>query len=108
MKWMLIKELYKGCLCNILFAGAVCTVILVESGIKQGCPASGSLFALAADPLIRFMLAESALKWSRILAYADDLALVCWRLDEQLPVVLEILCVWGLATALKLNPPSVL
>ena len=105
MKWIkFIKKLYKGCLCNILFAGAVCTVVLIESGIKQGCPASGSLFALVADPLIRFMLVESALRWSRILAYADDLALVCWRLDEQLPVVLEILRVWGLATALKLNP----
>ena len=105
MKWIkLIKKLYKGCPCNILFAGAVCIVILIESGIKQGCPASGSLFALAADPLIRFMLVEGALRGSRILAYADDLALVCWRLDEQLPVVLEILRVWGLATALKLNP----
>ena len=105
MKWIkLIKKLYKGCLCSILFAGAVCIVILIESGIKQGCPASGSLFDLAANPLIRFMLVESTLRWSRILAYANDLALACWRLDGQLPVVLEIFRVWGLVTALKLNP----
>ena len=92
MKWIkLIKNLYTGCLCSILFVGAVCIVILIGSGIKQGCPASGSLFALAADPLVRFMLVGSVLGWFRILAYAGDLALVCWRLDEQLPVVLEIL-----------------
>eukprot|EP00972_Heterocapsa_arctica_P109864 16175924-Heterocapsa_arctica.AAC.1 len=104
MKWIkLIKKLYTGCICRVLFAGAFCAEIIVLSGIKQGCPASGSIFAIAVDPLIRFILVEGSLRYARTLAYADELALVCYDFEVQLPAVLACLKRWSLATALGLN-----
>jgi endonuclease/exonuclease/phosphatase family metal-dependent hydrolase len=103
-RWIaLVRKLYDRCLCRILFAGADCASVEVRSGIKQGCPASGSIFALAADPLIRYMLMEGSLRSARIFAYADDLALVTGNLGVQLPRVLGILARWARASALELN-----
>lgn len=51
-------------------------VVAIGRGVKQGCPLSDSLFALAVD-LLLMMLAQGPAPLSRrIFAYADDLSLV--------------------------------
>lgn len=49
----LIEELYRDLDTGVLLNGAEVCRIKLASGIKQGCPLSGTLFALCLDPLIR-------------------------------------------------------
>ena len=64
------------------FAGAVRGQFLMARGVRQGCPASGFLFAMAFDPIFRW-LQESIIPENpgnleflqpAQCAYADDLA----------------------------------
>lgn len=50
---------------------------------RQGCPLSGSLFALA--PLLQRSMAHRLLASARLVAYANDLAAVLRRLRTELP-----------------------
>jgi hypothetical protein len=99
-----IRKLYSKCLAFLLFGGALVGSLPICSGIKQGCPLSGSIFALAIDPLIRRILAASVLHSIRITAFADDIAIVVANLFIQLPGIMVIFALWGRTTALKLNP----
>jgi hypothetical protein len=98
-----IRKLYSQCLAFLLFGGANVGSLHICSGIKQGCPLSGSIFALAIDPLIRRILAASVLHTIRVTAFADDIAIVVANLFLQLPGIMSIFVLWGAATALKLN-----
>ena len=71
-----IRELYKNSTASICINNVAYFTIGIYSGIKQGCPLSGTIFALAIDPLIRYLLAASVLGSMQITAYADDLAIV--------------------------------
>ncbi len=64
---------------------------------------SGSIFALAIDPLIRRILAVSVLHSIRITAFADDIAIVIANVFLQLPGIIRLFIFWEGATALKLN-----
>ena len=44
-----IKELYRGGLAEVVLMGHRWGSFPIQSGIRQGCPASGTLFALAID-----------------------------------------------------------
>lgn len=58
--------------------------VAVCSGIKQGCPSSGSLWALRYDPVVRLLsgvMAESALA---VGCFADDLPAAARRVAEAL------------------------
>ncbi len=65
---------------------------------------SGSIFALAIDPLIRKILAASVLHSIRITAFADDIAIAVANLFLQLPGIMVIFSQWAVATVLKLKP----
>jgi hypothetical protein len=98
-----VRQLYTDCSAMLLFNGAELDSILIESGIKQGCPLSGSLFALAIDPLIRYLLHTSVLGSLCLTAFADDIAIVVANLFTMLPGILESFSKWALATSLCLN-----
>lgn len=49
-----VRMLYKDLVTHILCKGRVVGEFPMTSGIKQGCPLSGTLFALSLDPLIRY------------------------------------------------------
>ena len=53
-----IRALYNNIRTSIVYSGAVFLGFTVLSGIKQGCPMSGSIFALALDPVVRRMSAR--------------------------------------------------
>lgn len=65
--------------CGILVA----TVALL-SGIRQGCRTIGSLFVLALDPLILWMLWHTSLYSARLVAGAGDSAFVVGHLHARL------------------------
>jgi hypothetical protein len=64
---------------------------------------SGSLFALAIDPLIRYLLYTSVMGSICITAFADDIAIVVANLFTMLPGILAIFSRWALASSLCLN-----
>ena len=67
---------------HVEFAGATRGQILMARGVRQGCPASGFLFAMAFDPIFRWLQAAVIPRNPDNLdflqpaqcAYADDLA----------------------------------
>jgi hypothetical protein len=98
-----IQKLYLDCFAALSFNGMELDALCIASGIKQGCPLSGSIFALAIDPLVRFLLTSSVLGSMQITAYADDIAIVIANLFTQLPRILQAFRSWALASCLVLN-----
>lgn len=79
LAWM--DLLYADASCMIKIDGGLSQPLSVQRGIRQGCPLSGQLYALAIEPLLSclrarltgFQLADSALGAGVVLsAYADD------------------------------------
>ena len=77
-----LRSIYRESITNVEFAGAERGQFLMARGVRQGCPASGFLFAMAFDPIFRW-LQESIIPRNpdnleflqpAQYAYADDLA----------------------------------
>lgn len=94
--------------CNVrvrFLVGGVLSAYTVDvvSGIKQGCPSSGSLWALLYDLVIR--------NWGSILptseltlgCFADDLAAAARSVHDALPALLRTFDLVRTATRLRLN-----
>jgi hypothetical protein len=87
----MISTMYTGNTCDIVIRGSVLPGFRVLCGVRQGCPLSGSLFALAFHPII-VSLSDSLYRVSMtighdIFAYADDLALVLYEFWRLLPAL---------------------
>ena len=71
----LIRAIYSDCTHSIRIDGKMFNGPMLRGGVRQGCPLSAILFALAIDPLLRLL--EKLTPLGDILrAYADDLAAV--------------------------------
>ena len=57
------------------FGGQLHFAFTVTSGVRQGCPASATLFVLAIDPLLRALSSRLPLG-ATVCTFADDLAIV--------------------------------
>eukprot|EP00959_Pyramimonas_sp_CCMP1952_P460534 9480036-Pyramimonas_sp.AAC.1 len=51
-----LRFLYAGIRATIVLGGQRFPGFEIESGIKLGCPASGSIFALSLDPIVRALV----------------------------------------------------
>lgn len=99
----LICAMYR---CNpIVFevSGSPVVEIVVESGIGQGCPLSGSLSASVLDPRLRRLMAHRMLASARLFAYSDYVA-VLRRLRTELPQLLQTLQWRAAVSGLALKP----
>eukprot|EP00972_Heterocapsa_arctica_P056222 8295167-Heterocapsa_arctica.AAC.1 len=68
------------------FAGLVMFAFTGGAGVRQGCPASSSLFVVVTDPIVRALLLRIP-RNCMLRAYADDIALVLTNFWLQAPAV---------------------
>jgi endonuclease/exonuclease/phosphatase family metal-dependent hydrolase len=73
------------------------------SGIRQGCPASGAIFAICIDPLLRRIGAWLPSPWSWLTAYADDLAIALRDARHNLARLFSIIDEAEACTGLRIN-----
>lgn len=99
-----VEGMYKNMSTTFEVDGVPVATMPICSGIRQGCPMSGSLFAIALDPLIRWSIANQFLSSARIFAYADDLAAVFRNVFMQIPVFMSALGRWAGVSGLALKP----
>ena len=50
-----LRSLYHDSITHVEFAGTTRTQFRMAKGVRQGCPASGFLFAMAFDPIFRWL-----------------------------------------------------
>ena len=72
--YLFLKSIYENIRCVGCFDGVNIFLYLIESGIIQGCPASGSVFVLVVDGFLRFLNTISKDATTR--AFADDIGSV--------------------------------
>jgi hypothetical protein len=68
-------SLYISVSAAVRFGNGALSTFPMLSGIRQGCPASGAIFALCIDPLLRRIYTWLPSPWSKLVAYADDIAI---------------------------------
>ena len=81
-----LKALYASNHHYLSFCGVLLYAFCGAAGVRQGCPASTSLFVIATDPILRALCLRIP-RSCVTRAYADDIALVLTRIWEQVPTV---------------------
>ena len=102
-----LRALYKDCFATIVLGGRRLREIPMLSGIRQGCPASGTLFALVIDPCLRYLISKIGPERGIVNAYADDIAAVLRDMFETIRLIDFIFKLIGRATSLHLHPGKV-
>ena len=100
----LVRSLYWAHGCRVAHAGCQSAAFEVAAGIRQGCPLSPLLFALAVEPLLRALASECPTAVIR--AYADDIAAVDNNLADMLLKMVPIFNRFAEASGLHLNLPK--
>lgn len=77
--------------------------IYIEAGITHGCPFSGTMLAISADPLVQAHLANITRFSMRTCLFADDVASVLRCMRTQLGPLLEQLQAGRRASGLTLS-----
>ena len=86
-RWLLnvVSVLYEFNICVIVMGGMRHDGFAITRGVRQGCPLSPLLFAVASDALLRRIL--RLVPGGVVRAYADDTALIHHHIWDHLPVV---------------------
>lgn len=98
-----LRSTYDATTMTLLINGEVLNdiVMCLRRGIKQGCPASGALWALLFDPMVRRLVSELPPHRYVLTCFADDFATALGNavlgLRLPIPVFLEMLPAAGLA-----------
>jgi hypothetical protein len=100
---MAIRKLYTHCTASILIGGCSHVEINIRAGIKQGCPASGSIFALALDPFVRMLCLRLPRPLNSIGAFADDIVITVLNLLPALRYLFPLFNLLARAAGLRLN-----
>lgn len=100
----IIKMLYTDFTTDLHYVGRSVASITLHAGIRQGCPLSGTIFALCLDPFVRWYLSRPLFNGTRNFLYADDLANALRDVYRLLRLVLRALHHWSLASGLTLKP----
>ena len=88
---------------TILFKGQRYDQIQMKCGVRQGCPASSSLFILAIDPIIRWLIARILRPGDELRVFADDKGFAIEHLLKTLPILSRAFRAIALTTGLALN-----
>ena len=85
------------------FAGLTVYAFCGLAGVRQGCPASTSLFVIATDPIIRALCLRVP-RPGLVRAYADDIAIVLTNLWKQAQPIASLFQDVAAVSCLKLKP----
>ena len=77
--------------------------ICLRSGVRQGCPLSPLLFAIATDSLLRRLLNVLPTELDIVRAFADDIAAVCSDWCKSISFLSVLFLEFEKVSALKLN-----
>lgn len=88
------------------FQGALAATVEVNRGIRRRCTLSGTVFALVADPFVRWFQAQAMFMSANIFLFADDEAIVLAPILESLDGLAAGLQRWAAATGLRLKGPK--
>jgi len=105
-----IKILYKNASCLVKIGGDLSSPIRMQRGIRQGCPLSGQLYALAVEPLLCLLrknvsgvcVGNSIYNTIKLTAYADDIT-VFVKTQADVNKIKNCLCLYEKASSAKLN-----
>ena len=100
----IIRRLYEDCTIELLYGAGSHQTFRALAGIKQGCPLSGTLFALALDPFVRLLCLTIPKHLGMITAFADDIAIVALDLLEALKALAPVFATLQAASCLEVNP----
>jgi hypothetical protein len=103
----MIASMYANNRCDIIVRGSTYPGFRIFCGVRQGCPLSGTLFALCFHPIILHM-ADMMYRHSmhisfHIFAYADDLACILFEFWRQLQPFAQCLTLVASAAGLHIN-----
>ena len=96
-----IEVLYNDNYCEMVIDGARYRGFVIDRGIRQGCPLSPFLFAVASDLLLRKLVRDLPSGTTR--AYADDTAYVDPMLLDHLGALETIFSEYAEISGLELN-----
>jgi hypothetical protein len=104
-RWLinLVKGLYFGSSSNFVLSGVIGCLIKITSGIKQGCPSSGSLWCILFDPIIRMLHELVKSLGGALAAFADDLGMSLKDVVAGLVQLVPMFDLISLASSLRLN-----
>jgi hypothetical protein len=97
----LVTSLYDSNRCQLSFKGQSYPGFSMTGGVRQGCPLSPLLYAIAADALLEkicTMIPEAVVR-----AYADDTAIVLTDFWKQAPLLASIFEEFGALSNLRRN-----
>lgn len=98
-----LAALYATTVAPIGFGTACPCVVRVTAGIRQGCPASGMVFALAIDPALRMLSTCSPSHRDALVAFADDIAMLLMLFLAGLRWLIEVMALVLAASGLKVS-----
>ena len=96
-----VTSLYWGHGCCLSAGAGLHRGFVVGAGIRQGCPLSPLLFAVAVDPLLRLL--QRQLPTATVRAYADDLAVALQNWKAAMPLLVRAFQDFASASGLHLN-----
>ena len=96
-----LRALYDDSHCDISMHGAIYPGFPLEAGVRQGCPLSPLVYAMAAEVLMDRIEDEAGEVFVR--AYADDTALVLKDYREDAPVLAKLFKEFETISGLRLN-----
>jgi endonuclease/exonuclease/phosphatase family metal-dependent hydrolase len=102
-----ILQMYSGLTASILIAGCIIDSLCIGSGLRQGCPLSGTIFAICFQAWTAHVVlhagARIPARGFRLFAFADDVAFAVADLWDALAFLADMLRALAAASGLHLN-----